>query len=217
MLLLAFSGKGCVDGQKRLKGGSQSCADMLSPQGGAREPGRPDLNIVHSPQDRLRRRAQHSQVTSALFEHTGWPKYNTVPFDCMFPPLSPEKPSQALWGISWEINENVWNKPATAGKMAFTLQWKRKPFQSDQMDEIDEMCETRHNRSPGFCSLQTHSTFPWTLLPWTQSEKLKRCHLFGLLLLHLRQQQPFVTDTTAVEERLWQQKCIFQSTEHWHV
>lgn len=63
---------------------------MLSPQDGAREPGRPDLNIVHSPQDRLRRRAQHSQVTSALFEHTGWPEYNTVPFDCMFPPLSPE-------------------------------------------------------------------------------------------------------------------------------
>ena len=42
------------------------CADMLSPQGGAREPGRLDLNIVHSSQDRLRRRAQRSRVTSAL-------------------------------------------------------------------------------------------------------------------------------------------------------
>lgn len=88
-----------MDGHKRFKGGSQSCADMLSPQGGAREPGRPDLNIVHSPQDRLRRRAQRSQVTSALFEHTGWPKYNTVPFDCMFPLLSPENPHSPLGNI----------------------------------------------------------------------------------------------------------------------
>lgn len=58
----------CADRQQRFKGGFQSCADMLSPQGGAREPGRPDLNIVHSPQERLRRRAHRSQVTSALFE-----------------------------------------------------------------------------------------------------------------------------------------------------
>lgn len=33
-----------------------------------REPGRPHLNIVHSPQERLRRGAHGSQVTSALFE-----------------------------------------------------------------------------------------------------------------------------------------------------
>lgn len=57
-----------MDRQLRFQGGFQSCAGMLSPQGGAREPGKPDLNIVHSPQDRLRRRAQRSQVTSALFE-----------------------------------------------------------------------------------------------------------------------------------------------------
>lgn len=61
---MGFSGKG----QHMFKCGFQSCADMLSPQGGASEPGRPDLNIVHSPQDRLRRRAQRSQVTSELFE-----------------------------------------------------------------------------------------------------------------------------------------------------
>lgn len=42
------------------------CADMVSPQGGVREPGRLDLNIVHSSQDRLRRKAQRSRVTSAL-------------------------------------------------------------------------------------------------------------------------------------------------------
>lgn len=63
-----FQGKVRREREQRFKGGFQSCADMLSPQGGAREPGRPDLNIVHSPQDRLRRRAQRSQVTSALSE-----------------------------------------------------------------------------------------------------------------------------------------------------
>lgn len=45
---------------------SWDCAGMVSPQGGVREPGREDLNIVHSSQDRLRRRAQCSRVTSAL-------------------------------------------------------------------------------------------------------------------------------------------------------
>lgn len=68
------------------------CADMVSPQGGAREPGRLDLNIVHSSQDRLRRRAERSRVTSAL-NRTHRPAADSC-FFFFFP---------RELGISWEI------------------------------------------------------------------------------------------------------------------
>lgn len=124
-----FSGKGARrEREQRLKGGFQSCADMLSPQGGAREPGRPDLNIVHSPQDRLRRRAQRSQVTSALSE------------------LSPENLTDRGEYLRksmrmCEIDQLL------LGEMAFTDISKRKQFQDDQMDIIDSVCEKQHNSS----------------------------------------------------------------------
>lgn len=77
------------------------CADMVSPQGGAREPGRLDLNIVHSSQDRLRRRAQRSRVTSAL-NRTHRPfQIHQCSADSFFF-YKPYHPPREL-GISWEI------------------------------------------------------------------------------------------------------------------
>lgn len=56
------------------------CDNTMCPQGGAREPGKPDLNIVHSSQGRLRRRGSTflgdvsvGSNTSTRFKHARVP------------------------------------------------------------------------------------------------------------------------------------------------
>lgn len=85
------------------------CAALLSPQGGVREPGRLDLNIVHSSQNRLRRRAQGSRVMSALNRIQRPISIHWCPADGSFNVILPLERG----GISWEIC-NVLNSLAAS-------------------------------------------------------------------------------------------------------